>query len=113
MNSRLNSPAARSSVEERRRAVLAEAPGLEIAEQLFAALPDVLFCVKDRSHRYVSANAAFVAATLKNSISQVIGRRATDIFPPIRFHNAVLSTCHNFAVGGRSSNPSLTGHAQR
>jgi len=83
MNASLNSPSPRNSVEERRRAVLAEAPGLEIAEQLFASLPDVLFCVKDRAHRYVSANAAFVGATLKSSISQVIGRRATDVFPPM------------------------------
>jgi AraC-like DNA-binding protein len=83
MKEGVNSLPTRSSAEQRRRAVLAQSPGLEIAEQLFSSLPNVLFCVKDRSHRYVSANAAFVAATLKTSIAEVIGQRATDVFPPL------------------------------
>lgn len=76
-------PSIRSSVEDLRRNMLAAAPGLEVAAALFAALPDVLFCVKDRSHRYVFVNSAFVSATSADSISQVIGRRATEVFPPM------------------------------
>lgn len=40
-----------------------------------------MFCVKDGDGRYLSANDAFVRRTGKRSLRQVIGRRASDLFP--------------------------------
>lgn len=49
---------------------------------LFDALVDVLFCAKDTEHRYVTVNSAFVRRTGRRSRREVLGARATDLFPP-------------------------------
>ncbi|UUO05518.1 AraC family transcriptional regulator [Blastopirellula sp. J2-11] len=50
-------------------------------ETLFRSLPNVLFCIKDRDRRYVAANDALVAATLKKTVTEVLNRRAIEVFP--------------------------------
>lgn len=42
---------------------------------------DVLFCAKDAQHRYVAVNGAFVRRTGRRSRREVLGARATDLFP--------------------------------
>ncbi len=48
---------------------------------LFDALVDVLFCAKDRDHRYVAVNDAFVRRTGRRSRREVVGSRAGELFP--------------------------------
>ena len=48
---------------------------------LFDTLVDVLFCAKDPAHRYVAVNDAFVRRTGRRSRRDVLGARATDLFP--------------------------------
>jgi PAS domain S-box-containing protein len=48
---------------------------------VFADVPHVMVCVKDASGRYVSANAAFVRRAGRRRITEVLGRRAIDLFP--------------------------------
>lgn len=50
-------------------------------EQLFAALPDVVFCIKDSARCYRCANAAFAARLGFKDSRSVIGRRADEFFP--------------------------------
>lgn len=61
--------------------VFAAAPGLAVTEALFASLDDVVFCIKDRSFRYVAANEAFVRRVGARNLQAVLGRRAKDLFP--------------------------------
>lgn len=63
------------------RAVFRAVPGLEVAETLFDSLPDVLFCIKDRSRRYVGANDAFARAAGLKSRADLLGWTARDLFP--------------------------------
>lgn len=51
-------------------------------ERLFAHLPDVVFCLKDRERRYQAANPAFAARIGLRDPRQLLGRRAEDFFPP-------------------------------
>lgn len=48
---------------------------------LFDALVDVMFCAKDRAHRYVAVNDAFVRRTGRRSRRDVLGARASELFP--------------------------------
>lgn len=50
-------------------------------ERLFAHLPDVVFCLKDRERRYQAANAAFSARLGFSDPRKLLGRRAEDFFP--------------------------------
>lgn len=52
-----------------------------LAEQLFAPMPDVVFCLKDLDARYVSVNQAFLDRVGLARTDQVLGCRAADIFP--------------------------------
>ena len=53
----------------------------EVIYRVFVDLAQVMFCVKDRDGCYLTANDAFVRRTGKRSLRQVIGRRASDLFP--------------------------------
>jgi PAS domain S-box-containing protein len=50
-------------------------------ERLFANLPDVVFCLKDRERRYQAANPAFAARIGLRDARQLLGKRAEDVFP--------------------------------
>lgn len=52
-------------------------------EQLFAEIPDIVFCVKNSHGQYVAANAAFAERLGHQSVSSILGKTATDIFPPV------------------------------
>ena len=51
-------------------------------ERLFAHLPDVVFCLKDRDRRYQAANQGFAARIGLRDPRQLLGKRAEDFFPP-------------------------------
>ena len=48
---------------------------------LLGAVPHVMLCVKDADGRYVTANDAFVRRARRRRLDQVVGRRASDLFP--------------------------------
>ena len=48
---------------------------------LFDALPNVMFCVKGPDDRYVAVNDAFVRRSGRSDRRDVVGARATDLFP--------------------------------
>ncbi len=50
-------------------------------ESLFAALPDVVFLVKDRSFRLMMGNQALLKLLGKKSMDTVVGRTGSDFFP--------------------------------
>ena len=54
----------------------------QLCERLFAALPDVVFCIKDRQRRYRAANQAFADRRGITSPAAILGRTADDLFPP-------------------------------
>ena len=51
--------------------------------ELFDVLVNVMFCVKDREHRYIEVNRAFVRRSGAASKREVIGRTARDFFAPM------------------------------
>ena len=70
-------------IKSRRDAIFADAPGLEATESLFDTISDILFCVKDHDRRYVAANEAFILRAGLHHRSELLGRTASEIFPPI------------------------------
>ena len=50
-------------------------------ERLFAHLPDVVFCLKDRNRRYQAANPAFSARLGFSDPRKLLGKTAEDFFP--------------------------------
>ena len=64
-----------------REEFLAELATPMVAESLFAAVPDIVFCIKNSEGQYISANMAFVERLGLQSISEILGKRAVDIFP--------------------------------
>lgn len=53
---------------------------LQFIEQIFDALGDVVFCVKDREGIYRSVNLAFVDRVHGNDKSELIGKSASQVF---------------------------------
>jgi PAS domain S-box-containing protein len=51
-------------------------------ERLFAHLPDVVFCLKDRERRYQAANLAFAARLGLDDPRKLLGKTAEAFFPP-------------------------------
>ncbi len=49
---------------------------------LFDELVNVMFCAKGTDGRYVAVNPAFVHRSGRSSRREVVGRRASDLFPP-------------------------------
>jgi PAS domain S-box-containing protein len=50
-------------------------------ERLFAHLPDVVFCLKDRERRYQAANLAFAARLGLDNPRKLLGKTAEAFFP--------------------------------
>lgn len=50
-------------------------------ERLFAHLPDVVFCLKDKHRRYQAANPAFSARLGFRDPQRLLGKTAEDFFP--------------------------------
>jgi AraC-like DNA-binding protein len=57
------------------------AAATDLLLDVFADVPHVLVCVKDTSGRYVGANTAFVRRARRRRATDVLGRRAIDLFP--------------------------------
>ncbi|MBK1854641.1 AraC family transcriptional regulator [Verrucomicrobiaceae bacterium 5K15] len=53
-----------------------------VAEQLFAEVPDIVFCMKDLNGYYISVNPAFALRLGVASVDQIIDKTASEIFPP-------------------------------
>lgn len=51
-------------------------------ERLFAHLPDVVFCLKDRQRRYQAANPAFARRLGLTDPRKLLGKTAEAFFPP-------------------------------
>lgn len=51
-------------------------------ERLFAHLPDVVFCLKDRQRRYQAANQAFAGRLGLDDPRKLLGKTAEDFFDP-------------------------------
>lgn len=77
----IRSPSKR--LPSQREQIFRSAPGLDVMETLFDTIGDILFCVKDRSRRYVAANDAFVHRAGFQHRTQLLGRTATEIFPAV------------------------------
>ena len=54
-----------------------------VGEELFDAIADTVFFLKDRDGRYVALNQTLVARAGRQHKSELIGRRATEVFPGI------------------------------
>lgn len=65
-----------------------------ISEKLFDHLSSILFCLKDREGRYISANQTFIQRIGHDSLDTVIGRTAHELFP--REHAATYVEQDNF-----------------
>ena len=74
-------PLASSTAKTLRQELLDQLDTPMVAEQLFAAVPDIVFCMKNRKGQYISANPAFAERLGLRSVSQIIGKTASDIFP--------------------------------
>lgn len=57
-------------------------PGTDLLVDVFADVPHVMVCVKDDAGRYVAANTAFVRRAGCRRATEVVGRRADDLFAP-------------------------------
>lgn len=68
-------------MEGPRNAFLEQVASPAFCERLFARLPDVVFCLKDRNLRYQAANAAFSSRLGIADPRKLIGRTAEDFFP--------------------------------
>ncbi len=64
------------------QAFLDQVASPRFCERLFAHLPDVVFCLKDRERRYQASNPGFAARIGLRHPRQMLGRRAEDFFPP-------------------------------
>ncbi|BDS08583.1 transcriptional regulator [Oceaniferula spumae] len=53
-----------------------------VAERLFAEVPDIVFCIKDKDGYYISANPAFALRLGVASVDNILGKTASEIFPP-------------------------------
>lgn len=60
---------------------LRNVPAAEAMEQLFEGLEDVMFSLKDRHDRYLSANKAFLLRVGISNRNGIIGLRTRDVFP--------------------------------
>lgn len=55
--------------------------GVEALAELFHGLPLVMFCVKDVDGRYLAVNQAFADRVARTRPADVVGHRASDLFP--------------------------------
>lgn len=61
--------------------LVSPAAGLMTTEKLFSKVPDIVFCIKNTSRQYVSANLAFAERLGLASVDDIIGKTAEDLFP--------------------------------
>ncbi|WP_430388313.1 helix-turn-helix domain-containing protein [Blastomonas fulva] len=54
---------------------------LDLLEAIFEGLPDCPFFVKDSGLRYIAANPAMLRLIRRRSLGDIIGLRASDLFP--------------------------------
>ncbi len=66
-----------------RKALFAAVPGLEVSEALFETIDDVRYCIKDSASRYLAANTAFITRAGLQHPSELLGRSASEVFPPL------------------------------
>ena len=66
---------------------------------LFDVLVDVIFCAKDLDGRYVAVNPAFVRRTGRRSRGEVVGRRASEIFPRAQAERYEAQDAEVFGAG--------------
>lgn len=64
-----------------REQFIAELDTPMVAERLFADVPDIVFCLKNRDGLYVSANAAFAERLGLRSVNLILGKRVDELFP--------------------------------
>ncbi len=77
-------------------------PALECRQELvdlFDALPNVMFCMKGTDDRYLAVNQAFVRRSGRQSKRDVIGARATDLFPGALAEHYEAQDAAVFATG--------------
>ncbi|MBK1832563.1 AraC family transcriptional regulator [Roseibacillus ishigakijimensis] len=70
-----------------------------LLERLFCCLPDVVYCLKDRELRYLSANDAFAERVHLGSRWEVVGKRAGDFFPEVLAAHYHAQDEHILATG--------------
>jgi AraC-like DNA-binding protein len=68
-------------VEDPRRRFLEELGHALLGDDLFDAVPDTVFFIKDRDGRYVAVNRTLVERTGRRHKGELVGRTATDVFP--------------------------------
>ncbi len=73
----------RSRVEDLRKELFTQAPGLEVMERLLEQAEDLAACIKNRQGQYLSCNQAFLRLTRLGSKTEVLGRTAQEIFPAL------------------------------
>lgn len=64
-----------------RKEFLAELDTPMVAERLFAEVPDIVFCIKNKRGQYITANQAFAERLGLRSVNHILGKTAADIFP--------------------------------
>jgi PAS domain S-box-containing protein len=74
-------PISPSSVTRLREEFLAQLAPPLVAERLFAEVPDIVFCIKNKEGLYLSANPAFAERLGLKSVDEILGKTAADLFP--------------------------------
>lgn len=70
-----------SAVTRLREEFLAQLATPLVAERLFAEVPDIVFCIKNRDGLYISANPAFAERLGLKSVDEILGKTAAELFP--------------------------------
>ena len=69
------------AAEQLREAFFETVDDPTLLERLFSAVPDIVFCLKDREGTYLSANDAFAQRLGLGSRWEIVGKVAADLFP--------------------------------
>lgn len=70
-----------------------------LAERLFAEVPDIVFCIKNRDGLYISANTAFAERLGLRSVNNILGKTVAEIFPPHLATTYLAQDEHVFSSG--------------
>lgn len=74
-------------------------PVIEAMADLLTDVPHVMFCVKDANGLYVAVNQAFADRAGRATPADVIGLRASDLFPPELAESYEQQDAHLVATG--------------
>jgi hypothetical protein len=66
-----------------RRDLHAQAPSLNVMEQLMERAEDIVFCIKNRSGQYLAINDTLLRRTWLHAQSQILGRTTREVFPAL------------------------------